>query len=80
MVPYPAHTADFHYEAELVVAIGGDGAHLTPEQVKAAVFGYAVGLDMTRRDLQAQFKKGGKTLGTWPRALIILPRVVRSFR
>lgn len=60
VVPYPAHTADFHYEAELVVAIGGDGAHLTPEQAKAAVFGYAVGLDMTRRDLQAQFKKGGK--------------------
>ena len=60
VVPYPAHTSDFHYEAELVVAIGGDGAHLTTEQAKAAVFGYAVGLDMTRRDLQAQLKKQGR--------------------
>lgn len=59
-IPYPGQTADFHYEAELVVAIGGSGERLTPEQAQALVFGYGVGIDFTRRDLQAQFKKGGK--------------------
>ena len=59
-IPYPGQTADFHYEAELVVAIGGSGERLTPEQAQALVFGYSVGIDFTRRDLQAQFKKGGK--------------------
>lgn len=59
-LPYPGQTTDFHYEAELVVALGGSGGHLSPEQAQAAVFGYAVGIDFTRRDLQAQFKKGGK--------------------
>lgn len=57
---YPGQTQDLHYEAELVVAIGGSGENLGAEQSKALVFGYAVGLDMTRRDLQAQAKKGGK--------------------
>jgi fumarylpyruvate hydrolase len=59
-IPYPGQTADFHYEAELVVAIGGSGERLTPEQAQVLVFGYGVGIDFTRRDLQAQFKKGGK--------------------
>lgn len=59
-IPYPGQTADFHFEAELVVAIGGSGERLTPEQAVAQVFGYGVGIDFTRRDLQAQFKKGGK--------------------
>jgi fumarylpyruvate hydrolase len=59
-IPYPGQTADFHYEAELVVAIGGSGVGLSPEQAQALVFGYGVGIDFTRRDLQAQFKKGGK--------------------
>lgn len=59
-IPYPGQTADFHYEAELVVAIGGSGEGLSPEQAQAQVFGYGVGIDFTRRDLQAQFKKGGK--------------------
>jgi fumarylpyruvate hydrolase len=59
-LPYPGETSDLHYEAELVVAIGGSGANLEPQQAISLVFGYAVGLDMTRRDLQAQFKKGGK--------------------
>jgi len=57
---YPGQTRDLHYEAELVVAISGSGENLSAEQAKALVFGYAVGLDMTRRDLQAQLKKGGK--------------------
>src|SRR5690606_28657780 len=57
---YPGQTQDLHYEAELVVAIGGSGENLAAEQAKALVFGYAVGLDLTRRDLQAQAKKGGK--------------------
>ena len=50
VMPYPPRTAAFEHEVELVVAIGAD----------AAVFGYAVGLDMTRRDLQAEAKKAGR--------------------
>ncbi len=50
VMPYPSRTAAFEHEVELVVAIGAD----------ASVFGYAVGLDMTRRDLQAEAKKAGR--------------------
>ncbi|MGL5253347.1 MAG: fumarylacetoacetate hydrolase family protein, partial [Moraxella sp.] len=51
-LPYPPKTQNLHYEVELVVAIGQDGANLSAEQAKDLIFGYAVGLDMTRRDLQ----------------------------
>lgn len=53
-IPYPPNTADVHYEVELVVAMGPDG-----------VFGYGVGIDLTRRDLQAKAKTKG---GPWARA------------
>jgi fumarylpyruvate hydrolase len=56
-IPYPAATSDLHYEVELVVALGAGGANLTEEQAQAAVWGYAVGIDLTRRDLQATAKK-----------------------
>jgi len=59
-ITYPMSTAQFEYEVELVVAIGGGGANLTMKQAQEAVLGYAVGLDMTRRDLQAQAKKKGR--------------------
>jgi len=59
-IPYPPQTADFHHEIELVVAIGQDGADIAPQDALAHVYGYAVGLDMTRRDLQAQAKKAGR--------------------
>ncbi len=53
-VPYPPETADFEHEVELVVAIGRTVYRALPDEAAAAVFGYAVGLDMTRRDLQRQ--------------------------
>lgn len=56
VMPYSPGTADLHYEMELVVAIGGDAFRVTPDRALAAVYGYAAGLDMTRRDLQAAAK------------------------
>ena len=58
-VPYPSATTDLHHEVELVVALGLGGNDLTPEQATALVWGYGVGLDLTRRDLQAQAKAKG---------------------
>jgi fumarylpyruvate hydrolase len=51
-VPYPPATANLHHEVELVAAIGEDGAEIAPEAANDHIFGYAVGLDLTRRDLQ----------------------------
>lgn len=58
-VPYPSRTADFHYEAELVVAIGRAGRAASREVAESFVYGYAVGIDFTRRDLQAAARKAG---------------------
>jgi len=51
-VPYPPETSDLHYEAELVVAIGKKGRNIAMENALSHVFGYAAGIDFTRRDLQ----------------------------
>ena len=51
-IPYPSGTNNYHYEVELVLAIGKEGRNITPETASDYIFGYAVGLDMTRRDLQ----------------------------
>jgi fumarylpyruvate hydrolase len=59
-VPYPPATLDLHHEVELVIALGAGGADLSPEAAEAAVFGWAVGVDLTRRDLQAEAKKQGR--------------------
>jgi fumarylpyruvate hydrolase len=59
-IPYPTQTADFHHEVELVVAIGKGGADIGADAALDHVYGYAAGLDMTRRDLQAQAKKAGR--------------------
>ncbi|MCF7528853.1 fumarylacetoacetate hydrolase family protein [Neisseria lisongii] len=59
-IPYPPLTRNFHYEAELVVAIGKGGANIPAAQAKEHIFGYAVGLDMTRRDLQKAMKDTGR--------------------
>lgn len=59
-VPYPPATGDLHPEVELVVALDAGGHDLTPDQGLACVYGYAVGLDMTRRDLQAEAKAAGR--------------------
>jgi len=53
---YPPGTHDLHHEMELVVAIGAPAFRVAPEHAMGAVFGYAAGLDMTRRDLQAEAK------------------------
>ena len=59
-VPYPPQTADLHHEIELVVAIGKDGSDIAVGDALDHVYGYAAGLDMTRRDLQASAKKAGR--------------------
>jgi hypothetical protein len=59
-VPYPPGTRDYHHEMELVVAIGQPAFRIAPEQGQACVWGYACGLDMTRRDLQGEAKKAGR--------------------
>lgn len=59
-VPYPQATTDFHYEAELVVAIGKGGRAIDAAAALSHVWGYAAGLDMTRRDLQSEARKQGR--------------------
>jgi fumarylpyruvate hydrolase len=56
-VPYPPMTENLHHEIELVVAIGKAGANVKPEQALDLVWGYGVGVDLTRRDLQDVAKK-----------------------
>lgn len=59
-IAYPPHTKNFHHEIELVVAIGAGGANIAAERALDHVFGYAVGLDMTRRDLQLALRDKGR--------------------
>lgn len=59
-IAYPQGTADYHHEIELVVAIGESGRNIPIENALSIVHGYAVGLDMTRRDLQAEAKSAGR--------------------
>lgn len=59
-MPYPGMTANLHHELELVVAIGKSGKDIAVEAARQHVWGYAIGLDMTRRDLQAQAKDQGR--------------------
>lgn len=58
--PYPGISTDVHHEVEFVVAIGKGGADIAEADALSHVYGYAVGLDMTRRDLQALAKKAGR--------------------
>ncbi|MEZ5740982.1 MAG: fumarylacetoacetate hydrolase family protein [Burkholderiaceae bacterium] len=57
---YPPGTSDLHHEIELVAGIGTGGSNIKAADARKHVFGYAVGLDMTRRDLQGQAKKSGR--------------------
>ena len=59
-LPYPSLTNNLHHEIELVVAIGVGGRDIRAEDASKHIFGYAVGLDMTRRDLQGEMKKQGR--------------------
>lgn len=63
-MPYPGMTNNLHYEVELVVAIGKGGKNISVEAAAGHVWGYAVGLDMTRRDLQAESKDQGRPWDT----------------
>lgn len=58
--PYPSRTQDFHHEVELVVAIGTAGSDITVADALGHVWGYAVGVDMTRRDLQAEARESSR--------------------
>ncbi|WP_312552554.1 fumarylacetoacetate hydrolase family protein [Massilia sp.] len=59
-LPYPPRTENYHYEIELVVAIGKAGRNIEPDEAQDYIFGYAVGLDMTRRDLQMRMREQGR--------------------
>jgi fumarylpyruvate hydrolase len=59
-LPFPVRTQELHHEIELVVALAEGGRDIPVERALDHVFGYAVGLDMTRRDLQAEAKKMGR--------------------
>ncbi|MBT5766467.1 MAG: fumarylacetoacetate hydrolase family protein [Kordiimonadaceae bacterium] len=63
-VPYPPMTENFHFEAELVVAIGKTAIDVSEENALDHVYGYAVGNDLTRRDLQSQSKTKGRPWDT----------------
>jgi len=58
--PYPSKSNDVHHEIELVVALKSGGADINESDALETVYGYAVGIDMTRRDLQALMKKAGR--------------------
>lgn len=58
--PYPPMTSDVHHEIELAVALKSGGTNIAVEDATDCIFGYAVSLDMTRRDLQGQMKKLGR--------------------
>ena len=60
VVPYPSCTSDFQHEVELVLCIGEEGADIPAEHAGRHVFGVAVGIDLTRRDVQVQARKSGR--------------------
>ncbi len=63
-VPYPARTKNFHHEIELVIAIGEGGSNIALDKAEDHIFGYAVGNDLTRRDLQLAAREQGRPWDT----------------
>ena len=63
-VPFPTRTANLHHEIELVVALGKGGRDVAVEDAADLIYGYAVGVDLTRRDVQAAMKEQGKPWDT----------------
>jgi fumarylpyruvate hydrolase len=59
-IPYPPGTKNYHHEMELVIAIGAPAFRLAVDEAMSAVYGFAAGLDMTRRDLQLQSREKGR--------------------
>jgi len=64
IVPFPPRTANFHHEIELIAALRAGGRDIRVDDAPGSVFGYAVGIDLTRRDVQALSKKEGKPWDT----------------
>src|SRR5579859_4768654 len=64
ILPYPSQTTNYHHEIELVIAIGKHGLNVPAESASDLIFGYAVGLDMTRRDLQLAARDQGRPWDT----------------
>ena len=58
-VPFPTRTKDLHHEVELVVALQGGGLNISADEAPGHVYGYGVGIDLTRRDLQAEARDAG---------------------
>jgi fumarylpyruvate hydrolase len=63
-VAYPTRTCELHHEVELVVALGKPAFEVSTSDAKDCIFGYAVGIDLTRRDLQAEAKQAGRPWDT----------------
>jgi fumarylpyruvate hydrolase len=59
-LPFPTRTANLHHEVELVIALGRGGVDVKPLDAPSMIFGYAVGIDLTRRDMQTEAKKAGR--------------------
>jgi len=59
-VPYPSQTKNLHHEMELVVALGAGGSDVSPSEALGLIFGYAAGVDLTRRDLQSAYRDKGQ--------------------
>jgi fumarylpyruvate hydrolase len=59
-LPFPTRTVELHHEVEMVIALGAGGVEVQPAAAPSMIFGYAVGIDLTRRDMQAQAKKTGR--------------------
>ncbi|HTX50579.1 MAG TPA: fumarylacetoacetate hydrolase family protein [Caulobacteraceae bacterium] len=59
-VPYPSQTHNLHHEMELVAALGAGGADVSPSDALGLIFGYAAGVDLTRRDLQSAYRDKGQ--------------------
>jgi fumarylpyruvate hydrolase len=59
-LPFPSQTEDLHHEVELVIALGAGGKNISVDDAAATIFGAGVGIDLTRRDLQAVAKKAGR--------------------
>ena len=59
-IPYPPQTKNYHYEGELVVAIGGSASSISVADANNCIYGYGVGLDMTRRDVQIAAREMGR--------------------
>ena len=60
VIAYPQSTSNYHYEVELVIAIGASGRDVSVEDAPGLIYGYAIGLDMTRRDVQLLARETGR--------------------